>query len=58
MLGFVTTIGFTGALFFATASLGPGPTLSAVKMGALVSVSGALLALGAAGLLRTGRFAH
>ena len=58
VLGFVTTIGFTGALFFATASLGPGPTLSAVKMGALVSVSGALLAVGAAGLLRTGRFAR
>ena len=48
VVGFVSTIGFTGALFFATATLGPGPTLSALKMGALVSISGALLAVGAA----------
>ena len=57
VLGFITTIGFTVALFFAAASLGPGPTLSAVKMGALLSISGAFFALGAARLLRTGRFA-
>ena len=31
VLGFIATIGFTVALFVATASRGPGPTLSAMK---------------------------
>jgi hypothetical protein len=44
-------------LFVATAALGPGPALSALKMGALVSVGGAALACVAAAALRTGRFA-
>jgi NhaA family Na+:H+ antiporter len=57
VLGFISSVGFTFALFFATASIGPGPTLSALKMGALVSVAGAGAALGAAWLLRAGRFA-
>lgn len=56
VLGFITTIGFTVALFFATAVMGPGPTLSELKMGALLSLGGALLAWGAAALLKTGRF--
>ena len=56
VVGFISTIGFTMALFVATATLGPGPALSAVKMGALVSVSGAVLACIAAAALRTGRF--
>ena len=56
VVGFVSTIGFTAALFFATASVGAGPTLSALKMGALVSVCGAAAASAAAALLRTGRF--
>ena len=51
-------VGFTVALFFATASIGPGPTLSAIKMGALVSTAGVFAALIAARLLHTGRFAH
>jgi NhaA family Na+:H+ antiporter len=58
VLGFISSIGFTVALFFATAAVGPGPTLSAVKMGVLLSLAGAPLALGAAHLLRTGRFAR
>jgi NhaA family Na+:H+ antiporter len=58
VLGFISSVGFTFALFFATASLGPGPTLSAVKMGALVSAAGVFVAFGAARLLHTGRFAH
>ena len=58
VVGFITSIGFTVALFFATATLGPGPTLSAVRMGALASMTGALLAIGAAGVLRIGRFAR
>ena len=56
VLGFISTIGFTATLFFATAAVGPGPVLSALKMGALLSVGGAALALGAAAILRTGRF--
>jgi NhaA family Na+:H+ antiporter len=56
VVGFISTIGFTAALFFATAAVGAGPTLSALKMGALVSVGGALAASAAAALLRTGRF--
>jgi NhaA family Na+:H+ antiporter len=58
VLGLIASVGFTVALFFATAAVGPGPTLSALKMGALVSAAGVLVALGAALLLRTGRFAH
>jgi len=57
VLGLMASVGFTVALFFATAAVGPGPTLSALKMGALVSAAGVLVALGAALLLRTGRFA-
>jgi len=57
VLGLIASVGFTVALFFATAAVGPGPTLSALKMGALVSAAGVLVALGAALLLRTGRFA-
>ena len=53
----ISTIGFTMALFVAAAALGPGPTLSALKMGALISVSGGVLAGLAAAALRTGRFA-
>jgi NhaA family Na+:H+ antiporter len=58
VLGLVASVGFTVALVFATAAIGPGPTLSAIKMGALVSVGGVFVALGAALVLRTGRFAH
>ena len=58
VVGFIATIGFTMALFFATAAIGPGPTLSALKMGALLSLGGAVLAVAAAASLRTGRFGH
>ena len=57
VLGVIASVGFTVALFFATAAVGPGPTLSALKMGALVSAAGVLVALGTALVLRTGRFA-
>jgi NhaA family Na+:H+ antiporter len=56
VLGFIAAIGFTVALFFATAAVAPGPTLSEIKMGALVSVAGGLLAVLAAALLGVGRF--
>jgi NhaA family Na+:H+ antiporter len=58
VVALLSTIGFTMALFFATVALGPGPVLSAVKMGALWSITGGLLALGAAWLLGVGRFAR
>ena len=57
VLGFITGIGFTLALFFATATLGAGQMLSETKMGALLSVMGAGIAIAAARLLRVGRFA-
>lgn len=57
VVGFISTIGFTMALFFATAAVGPGPTLSELKMGALLSVAGGVLALASAALLRAGKFA-
>jgi hypothetical protein len=43
-------------LFLATAAIAPGPVLAETKVGALVTVGGALLALTAARLLRIGRF--
>jgi hypothetical protein len=46
------------ALFFAAVALGPGPVLSALRMGALVSVAGGLAAVGTARLLGVGRFAR
>jgi Na+:H+ antiporter, NhaA family len=58
VIGLIATIGFTVALFFAAAAVGPGPTLSALKMGALISVAGGGLAFAAAVLLRLGRFAR
>jgi len=58
VIGVIASVGFTVALFFATASVGPGPTLSAIKMGALMSTAGVFVALIAARLLHTGRFAH
>jgi NhaA family Na+:H+ antiporter len=57
VLGFITGIGFTLALFFAAATIGAGQLLSETKMGALLSVTGAGLAIAAAKLLRVGRFA-
>lgn len=56
VIGLAASMGFTMALFFATAALPAGPTLSGVKMGALVSIGGGLLAFAAAAALRSGRF--
>ena len=58
ILGVVASVGFTVALVFATVAIGAGPTLSGIKMGALVSVAGVFVALGAALVLRRGRFAY
>ena len=56
VMAFISTIGFTMALFFATVAIGPGAVLSQVKMGALLTLVGAAIAFGTAWLLRVGRF--
>ena len=58
VVGLIASVGFTISLFFATASVAAGPTLSELKMGALLSVGGALIAAATAAALRTGRFAR
>jgi NhaA family Na+:H+ antiporter len=57
VVGIAAAIGFTVALFFATAAFPPGPLLAETKMGALLSFGAAPLALIASRLLnrRTGR---
>lgn len=57
VVSLISSIGFTFALFFATAAIPIGPVLTEAKLGALLSVGGALLAMTAAMLLRVGRFA-
>jgi NhaA family Na+:H+ antiporter len=57
VVGCAATIGFTVALFFATAAFPPGPVLDEAKLGALLSVSGGVLTIAAAAALKTGRFA-
>jgi len=57
VLGTISGIGFTVALFFAAAAFPPGPLLDQTKMGALVSFCAAIAAVGLAAVLRVGRFA-
>jgi NhaA family Na+:H+ antiporter len=54
--GFAAGIGFTVALFFATAAFPPGPLLDQTKLGALISSGSAAVTGIAAALLRVGRF--
>jgi NhaA family Na+:H+ antiporter len=56
VVGIIAGIGFTVALFFATAAFPPGELLDETKMGALLSFSASALAIAAAFLLRVGRF--
>ena len=58
VLGVVAAIGFTVALFFATAAFPDGELLDQTKMGALLSFSAAIVAVTAAFLLRVGRAAE
>jgi Na+:H+ antiporter, NhaA family len=58
VVAFISTIGFTMALFFATVAIGPGAVLSEIKMGALLTLTGGLVALGVARFARVGRFAR
>lgn len=57
-LGFISAAGFTMALFFATATLGPGQMLSELKMGAILSAGACIVSIGIARVLRAGRFAR
>lgn len=56
VVGCAAGIGFTVALFFATAAFPPGPLLDEAKLGALLSVGSAAVAMAAAAILRVGRF--
>jgi Na+:H+ antiporter, NhaA family len=56
VIALATSSGFSIALFFATGLLAIGPALASAKIGVIASVSGALLALGAAWALKVGRF--
>jgi Na+:H+ antiporter, NhaA family len=58
VVAFMSTIGFTMALFFATVAIGPGAVLSEIKMGALLTLTGGLMALGVAWFVRVGIFAR
>lgn len=55
VLGTIAGIGFTVALFFATAAFPPGELLEQTKMGALLSFSASVIAIAAAFVLRVGR---
>jgi NhaA family Na+:H+ antiporter len=56
VIGLAAAIGFTVALFFVTAAWPVGPVLNEVKLGALLSVANAAVAVGVARLLGVGRF--
>ncbi len=58
VVGIIAGIGFTVALFFATAAFPYGRLLDETKMGALLSFSAFGLALIAARALKVGRYAH
>jgi NhaA family Na+:H+ antiporter len=57
VVGAVAAIGFTVALFFATAAFPNGVLLAQAKTGALLSVLGGLVAMMLAAALHVGRFA-
>ena len=56
VVSLTASAGFTFALFFATSIMPPGPLLSELKLGALSTAAGALVALLAARVLHVGRF--
>jgi NhaA family Na+:H+ antiporter len=56
VVGCAAGIGFTVALFFATAAFPAGAALDEAKLGALLSVASAGVAMAAAAVLRVGRF--
>jgi Na+:H+ antiporter, NhaA family len=56
VVSMTAAIGFTVALFFATAAFPPGHLLDETKMGALLSISAGAVSFAAAFALGTGRF--
>ena len=58
VVGCAAAIGFTVALFFATAAFAPGSLLDQTKTGALLTVLAALASTLAAAVLRVGRFSR
>jgi NhaA family Na+:H+ antiporter len=58
VVGVIAGIGFTVALFFATAAFPYGRLLDETKMGALLSFSAFALGLGVAWLMKVGRYAR
>ena len=56
VVALAASCGFTFTLFFATALYPAGPLLAQLKLGALFTAGGVLLALGGARLLHVGRF--
>jgi NhaA family Na+:H+ antiporter len=58
VIALATTSGFTFALFFATSVLPMGAALAQLKMGALLTVAGALVTIGVARGLGVGRAFH
>ena len=56
--GLVAAIGFTVGLFFCAALLPPGQILEEMRMGSLLTLTAAPLAILAAIVLRVGRFAR
>jgi Na+:H+ antiporter, NhaA family len=56
VVGCAAGIGFTVALFFATATFPTGARLDQAKLGALLSLGSAVVAFGAAALFKAGRF--
>jgi NhaA family Na+:H+ antiporter len=57
VVGCTSSIGLVFALFFASVVMPPGPILLEMKMGALVTIGGGVLAFALARILRVGRFA-
>jgi NhaA family Na+:H+ antiporter len=58
VVGVIAGIGFTVALFFATAAFPYGRLLDETKMGALLSFSAFALGFGVAWLMKVGRYAR
>jgi Na+:H+ antiporter, NhaA family len=58
VVGCTASIGLVFALFFASAVMPPGPVLLEMKMGALLTIFGGILAFAAARVLHVGRFAR
>jgi NhaA family Na+:H+ antiporter len=56
VVALAASAGFTFALFFATSIMPAGPLLNELKLGALSTAAGALVAFAAARLLHVGRF--